>query len=193
MVRHLDGVKVVYIFVDQDGGTGMRQAEKLRDLLDRTIKPERVILVRASVGKDIYDHYVADGGPWVWLDEDGKPPKDGTESRKRPAVEFVEEALPAALQLAVERLEAMPGVRLRKVKGDPPKWEGCCPLLEHDDQNPSFAIGQGDRVPVVVTCGCGGTVAEFAAVLGMNPRDFSDQRTSVEEDDELEGKKAKLA
>lgn len=186
MVRHLDGSQTVYVFVDQDGGTGLRQARKLRDLLQRTIEPERIILVRPAVGKDVYDHYVGDGGAWVWLEDEHQ--EEG-ENGKEPVVKVLDEPLPAALQLMVSRLQKMPGVGLRRADDDPPRWRGHCPSPDHDDANASFAIGLGDTHPVIATCSCEASIEDFAVLCEVP---VSECFRPTDKDDELEHERHRL-
>ena len=88
-------------------------------------------------------------------------------SRKRQAVQPSERPMPAAMQLALARLEDR---QLRQV--DEKEWEACCPV--HAEDRPSFGIGLGaDRLIVANCFACDAKIEDFAGALGIDPAEFS--------------------
>lgn len=194
--KQLEGVRHLWIVADRDTAKNGFKGQQSALAVQASVRKElglRAAIAEAQAGKDAYDHLVAgyDCDIFSAADLSSEPysvKSADVADKAKPAVEIVDKALPAALQLAVERLEAMPEVGLRKSDDDPPKWQGRCPLPEHDDEHPSFAIGLGDRVAVVVICsGCEGSKDEFAAVLGIDPREFSVATATTSPDTQGEG------
>ena len=168
--HQLMGVKKAVIFRDNDEEGLKHAAAVARSLEANGITVE---LWRPPDGyKDITEMAEDD---CQLVDLHGQPvdleheelPQEEFQRRQEPAT--ANGRLPAVLQLALDRLEA--------VSGSDGQWSARCPA--HDDKKPSLSITQGDKHAVVVTCHTGCELHEIADALDIDVREFSSHNGSA--------------
>lgn len=167
--KYLLGAEVVYICYDDDE-KGHEHAWQVHDSLKR-IGVQDVRFRRPCIGKDVTDHINAGYSRYDLLKR--KPPIQKAKNKPEKP-EYEENHLPAAFQLAIDRLRELGPVT---IEGDPEdhQYNALCPA--HDDSDPSLSVqlagSETDSVQIKVTChkGCG--MEEIAEALGMNPMAFT--------------------
>lgn len=117
---------------------------------------------RPRKGKDVSDHLTAGLGLRELVRKRPKAPEP-TEARNAELPDTPDAALPAALQLVLDRTRAK--------QAGPNQWEARCPA--HDDREPSLSVARGEDKPVVLFCHAGCELDAIASALHLDPRELS--------------------
>lgn len=156
----LQGASSVAILRDRDA-VGARHALSV----ERSLRAAGITVRhrRARKGKDVSDHIAAGLGLRELVRKRPKAPEAAAEPKQADPPASADTALPAALQLVLDRTGA------KRVAAN--QWEARCPA--HADRNPSLSIARGSERPVVLHCHAGCELDAIAAALKLDPRELS--------------------